>query len=58
MNRVHGYYIFPSYLDEFVVLSKYVYLCWVCEMGAYEHIHVHVDEILVWNWVPRVGFFP
>ena len=40
------------------IFSKYVYLCCVCEMGAYEHIHVHVDEILVWNWVSRVGFSP
>ena len=40
------------------IFSKYVYLCCVCEMGAYEHIHVHVDEILVWNWVSPGWLFP
>ena len=40
------------------IFSKYVYLCCVCEMGAYEHIHVHVYEILVWNWVSPGWLFP
>ena len=41
-----------------IFFSKYVYLCCVWEMGAYEHIHVHVDEILVWNWVSPDWLFP
>ena len=41
-----------------IFFSKYVYLCCVCEMGVYEHIHVHVDEILVWNWVSPGWLFP
>ena len=28
----------------------------MCEKGAYKHIYVHVDEILVWTWVARVEF--
>ena len=40
------------------IFSKYVYLCCVCQMGAYEHIHVHIDEILVWNWVSPGWLFP
>ena len=42
----------------FIVIFFQICLSVLRVWNGYEHIHVHVDEILVWNWVSPGWLFP